>query len=59
MVQWLRFHTSNAGAVGLISAGGTKIPHAVCNGQIKKKKSSLVVSEMQFSWTPIVDSPVR
>ena len=38
MVQGLRFHTSNAGAVGLISAGGTKIPHAVCNGQIKKKK---------------------
>ena len=29
MVQWLRFHASNAGGVGLGPGWGTKIPHAV------------------------------
>ena len=35
MVQWLRFHASNAGGVGLVPGWGTKIPHAV--GMHKKK----------------------
>ena len=29
VVQWLRFHASNAGGVGLGPGWGTKIPHAV------------------------------
>ena len=32
-VQWLRLSTSNAGAVGSIRCGGTKIPHAALCGQ--------------------------
>ena len=33
MVQWLRFHASNAGGTGQIPGRGTKIPHALCCGQ--------------------------
>ena len=32
-VQWLRLHTSIAGALGSISSQGTKIPHATQHGQ--------------------------
>ena len=35
-VQWLRFCASNAGGMGLIPGGGTKIPHAAWYGQLKK-----------------------
>ena len=38
MVQWLRFHASNAGGVGLVLGWGTKIPHAV--GMHKKNNVS-------------------
>ena len=39
MVQWLRVHTFNAGATGLVSGLGTKILHAAwCH--LKKKESS-------------------
>ena len=37
-VQWLRRHASSAGAMGLITGRGTKIPHAVRRGQRKKEK---------------------
>jgi len=37
-VQWLRFHTSNAGGVGLIIGWGTKIPHAMGPPKNKQKK---------------------
>ena len=32
-VQWVRPHTSNAGVVGSIPAQGSKIPHAMWQGQ--------------------------
>ena len=35
-VQWLRFCASNAGGMGSIPGGGTKIPHAACHSQKKK-----------------------
>ena len=38
-VQWLRLHTSAAGAMGSIPGHGTKIPHATHCDQKKKKKS--------------------
>ena len=34
-VQWLRLHASTAGHTGLIPGRGTKIPHAVWDGQKK------------------------
>ena len=37
VVQWLRFHASNARGAGLIPGQGTKIPHAVQRGQNKNK----------------------
>ena len=33
VVQWLRLCASNAGGMGSIPGGGTKIPHAVQCGQ--------------------------
>ena len=36
VVQWLRFHTSNAGVMGSIPAQGTKIPHGTWHSKIKK-----------------------
>ena len=39
MVQWLRLRDSSAGASGLIPGQGTKIPHALGHGQIKKQAS--------------------
>ena len=39
-VQWLRFHTSNAGGVGLIIGWGTKIPHAMGPPKNKKKTTA-------------------
>ena len=37
VVQWLRFHASNAGGMGLIPDWGTKIPHAMqCAQQLQK-----------------------
>ena len=42
VVQWLRPHTLNAGAVDSISGWGTKILHAAqCGQKFKKKKSTL------------------
>ena len=36
MVQWLRCHTSNAGATGSMPCWGTMIPHAAwCSQQNK------------------------
>ena len=40
VVQWLRLHISNAGAVGLIPGWGTNIPPASQHKQKKKKKKS-------------------
>ena len=37
VVQWLRFHTSNAGGMGLIPGWGMKIPLASRHSQKKKK----------------------
>ena len=37
VVQWLRLHISNAGAVGLIPGWGTNIPPASQHKQKKKK----------------------
>ena len=34
MAQWLRFHPSNAGGLGLIPGWGTKILHALQHGQM-------------------------
>ena len=39
MVQWLRLCASTAGGVDSIPHRGTKIPHAVCAGQKKKKNN--------------------
>ena len=41
VVQWLRLHISNAGAVGLIPGWGTNIPPASQHKQKKKKKKVL------------------
>ena len=40
MVQWLRLHDANAAGVGLSPDLETKIPHALLQGQKKKKKKS-------------------
>lgn len=37
-VQWLRLHASNAGFVGSIPGGGTKIPHIMWPRQKIKNK---------------------
>ena len=37
-VQWLRRHASNAGCVGSIPGGRTKIPHIMWHGQKIKNK---------------------
>ena len=37
VVQWLRLHTSNAGAAGSVPGRGTKIPQGVEPDQKKKK----------------------
>ena len=47
VVQWLElcaFTVSTAGGMGLIPSWGTKIPHAMCFGQKKKKKAKEVKS---------------
>ena len=36
-VQWLRFCASNAGGMGSIPGGGTKIPHAAWHSQKKNE----------------------
>ena len=38
VAQWLRFRASNADGTILIPGWGTKIPHIVWYGQLKKKK---------------------
>ena len=38
VVQWLRFHASNAGGMGSIPGRGTKIPHGILVEKIQKKK---------------------
>ena len=40
VVQWLRLCTANAGGVGSIPGLGTKIPHAMWNGQKAKFKKN-------------------
>ena len=40
-VQWLRFHVTKAGDVGLILGWRTKIPHAMRCGRKKKEQESL------------------
>ena len=45
VVQWLRLCAANAGDVGSIPSGGTKIPHAM----IKKKITKQVVNDKQIS----------
>ena len=37
VAQWLRLHASFAGGTGLIPGWGTKIPHAVGQGQKTKQ----------------------
>ena len=37
-VQWLGFHASTVGGMGLIPAWGTKIPHSPWCGQEKKRR---------------------
>ena len=41
VVQQLRLHVSTAGGMGLISGGGTKIPHACGVARELKKKKKL------------------
>ena len=41
VVQWLRLRASNAGGVGSISGGRTKIPQTAQCGQKKKKSYHL------------------
>ena len=38
MVQWLRLHASNAGSMGSIPGGGTKIPHIIGMAKSSFKK---------------------
>ena len=45
VVQWLRLHTSNAGGMGLIPGGGTKIPHVAQSSHpppTKKKNQTYI-----------------
>ena len=42
VVQRLRLCTSNVGGVGLMPAQGTKIPHTMWNGQIKRKEKKKI-----------------
>ena len=47
VVQWLElcaFTVSTAGGMGLIPSWGTKIPHAMCFGQKKKKSQGSQVT---------------
>ena len=39
MVQWLRLHADNAGGMGLIPGGGTKILQATRSSKKKKKRT--------------------
>jgi len=39
-VEWLRFHASSAGGMGLIFGKGTRIPHAAGSFKKKKKKEN-------------------
>jgi len=49
VLQWLRLCTANAGGVGSIPGLGTKIPHAMWNGQkIKLKKKSIYEQEFAY-----------
>ena len=49
MFQWLRLCTANAGGVGSIPGLGTKIPHAMWNGQkAKLKKKSIYDQEFAY-----------
>ena len=59
MIQWVRFHASNAGGTDLIPVQGTNIPHAARFGQKKEnlllKRSrrtaiSLIPRNLSFNW---------
>ena len=51
MVQWLRLCPSNAGDTGLSPSRRTKIPHAVCHSQKKKKQQQGKLSVMLYCAT--------
>ena len=42
-VQGLRLHASNAEGMGLIPGQGTKIPHALRQGQNKQKNTRITI----------------
>ena len=45
MVKWLRLYAPTAEGIG--SGWGTKIPHALCHCQIKKKKNEGIKKELK------------
>ena len=53
VVQWLRFHDSNAGVTGSISDGEINIPHAMQYDQKKKKTGINVLNN--FIWPPTLN----
>ena len=59
MVQWLSYHTSKSGDMGLIPDLGTKIPHVLWHGQKIKKKIFFLInkrsSESSFTIPPCED----
>ena len=50
VVQWLRFYAPNTGGMGLIPGWGSKIPHASCHSQKKKKKKIMLKNLSLFSY---------
>lgn len=54
VVQWLRFHASNAGVTGSIPDGEIQIPHAMQYGQKKKKKTG-INGLNNFIWPPTLN----
>ena len=48
-VQWLRLHASNPKDPSLLPGWGTKIPHAIWQGQKRKKKSHLLLDFLVLS----------
>ena len=45
MLQWLRFHASNAGGPGSIPGQGIRIPHAMGHGQKEEKEKNYTESK--------------
>ena len=45
VLQWLRFHASNAGGPGSIPGQGIRIPHAMGHGQKEEKEKNYTESK--------------